>query len=171
MQLALFWIFAVMMLLFGGMVVFLRNPVSCAMSLVMSFICLAGLFVTLDAFFIAVIQVLVYAGAVMVLFLFIIMLLDLKGEETRRVNLSAWAGGGLVLFGFVNLLVRVIASDPRLQMTKPALGNPEVNDVAAVGAVLFRDFNLPFQVIAVLLLVATVGVVLLSLRRSSAESH
>ncbi len=159
------------MLLFGGMVVFLRNPVSSAMSLVMSFIFLAALFVTLDAFFIAVIQILVYAGAVMVLFLFIIMLLDLKGEETRRINLSAWAGGGLVLFGFVNLLIKVIASDPRLQMTKPALSNPGVSDVEAVGAVLFKFFNLPFQIIAVLLLVATVGVVLLSLRRSATDTQ
>jgi len=171
MQLALFWIFAVLMLLFGGLVVFLRNPVSSAMSLVMCFIFLAALFVTLDAFFIAVIQILVYAGAVMVLFLFIIMLLDLKGEQTRRINLSAWAGGGLVLFGFVNLLIRVIGSDPRLQMTKPALGSPEISDVAAVGAVLFKDFNLPFQVIGVLLLVATVGVVLLSLRRSATDTQ
>ncbi|MEX1117938.1 MAG: NADH-quinone oxidoreductase subunit J [Terrimicrobiaceae bacterium] len=54
-------------------------------------------------------------------------------------------------------------------MIKPALGNPEINDVAAVGAVLFKDFNLPFQIIAVLLLVATVGVVLLSLRRSATD--
>jgi NADH-quinone oxidoreductase subunit J len=170
MQLALFWIFAILMLLFGSLVVFLRNPVSSAMSLVMCFIFLAGLLVTLDAFFIAVIQVLVYAGAVMVLFLFIIMLLDLKSEKARRINLAGWAGGGLVLFGFVNALLKVLGSDPRLQMVKPELGIAGVNDVAAVGAILFRFFNLPFQVIAVLLLVSTVGVVLLSLRRSSAET-
>jgi NADH-quinone oxidoreductase subunit J len=135
----------------------------------MCFIFLAGLLVTLDAFFIAVIQVLVYAGAVMVLFLFIIMLLDLKGEQARRINLSAWAGGGLVLFGFLNVLIQVIGSDPRLQSVKPALGSPGINDVEAVGATLFRFYWLPFQIIAVLLLVATVGVVLLSLRRSAPE--
>ena len=78
MQLALFWVFAVLMLIFGAAVVFLRNPVSSALSLVMSFVFLAALFITLDAFFIGVVQVLVYAGAVMVLFLFIIMLLDLR---------------------------------------------------------------------------------------------
>ncbi len=165
MQIALFWTFAVAMLLFGGLVVLLRNPVSSALSLVMSFIFLSGLLVTLDAFFIAVIQVLVYAGAVMVLFLFIIMLLDLRAEKARRVSLASWAGGGLVLFAFVSLLGRVIGSDPRLAMTKPPLSEPALSDVTAVGAVLFRNFNLPFQVIAVLLLSATIGVVLISLRR------
>ncbi|MGB7837496.1 MAG: NADH-quinone oxidoreductase subunit J, partial [Terrimicrobiaceae bacterium] len=97
MQLALFWVFAALMLIFGAAVVFLRNPVSSALSLVMSFIFLAALFITLDAFFIGVVQVLVYAGAVMVLFLFIIMLLDLRSERPRRVNIGAWIGGALVV--------------------------------------------------------------------------
>jgi NADH-quinone oxidoreductase subunit J len=164
MELALFWIFAALMLLFGGLVVFLRNPVSAAMSLVLCFIWLAALFVTLDAFFIAVIQVLVYAGAVMVLFLFIIMLLDLKGEKARSLNISAWVGGGLVIFGFVNVLVQVVGSDSRLHVQKPATALPPMNDVMTVGIVLFREYWLPFQLIAVLLLVATIGVVLLSRR-------
>lgn len=162
MQLALFWIFSVLMLLFGLGVVFFRSPVSSAMSLVMSFVALAAVFVTLDAFFIAVVQVMVYAGAVMVLFLFIVMLLDLRAEARRPVNLLAWVGGGLVVGGFVAALAKVIGSEPSLQAIKPALSNPHVNDVAAIGITLFRNFNLPFQIIGVLLLVATVGVVVLS---------
>ena len=150
------------MLAFGLGVVLFRNPVSCAMSLVMSFIALAAVFVTLDAFFIAVVQVLVYAGAVMVLFLFIIMLLDLRQEKRRRVRLSAWLGGGLVVGGFLIALSRIVTSLPALQVTKPAMAHPGVNDIAQVGFALFRNFNLPFQIIGVLLLVATVGVVLLS---------
>jgi NADH-quinone oxidoreductase subunit J len=162
MQLALFWIFSLLMLLFAAGVVLLRNPVSSAMSLVMSFVALAAVFVTLDAYFIAVVQVLVYAGAVMVLFLFIIMLLGLREEKTRRVRLSAWVGGGLVIGGFVSALVQVISSLPGSGNTKPVVSNPEANDVALVGFTLFKDFNFPFQIIGVLLLVATVGVVLLS---------
>src|SRR5580698_7366640 len=100
----LFWIFAALMLVFGLAVVFNRNPVASAMSLVVSFLCLAALFVGLDAYFIAVIQVLVYAGAVMVLFLFIIMLLDLKGEQRRKLNLPAVAGGGFVTLAFLGEL-------------------------------------------------------------------
>ena len=162
MQLVLFWIFSLLMLLSAMGVVFFRNPVSSATSLVLSFIALAAVFVTLDAFFIAVVQVLVYAGAVMVLFLFIIMLLDLREEKRRRVRLSAWLGGGLVVGGFISALLKVVLSLPALLVTKPAMSHPLANDIEQVGFNLFRNFNLPFQVIGVLLLVATVGVVLLS---------
>jgi NADH-quinone oxidoreductase subunit J len=162
MQLVLFWIFAILMLAFGLGVVLLRNPVSSALCLVMSFVALAALFVTLDAFFIGVIQILVYAGAVMVLFLFIIMLLDLRSEQTRRLNFAAWAGGGLVIAGFLGLLAKVIFSLPGFAFEKPPISHPEISDVAWVGWALFGKFNLPFQIIGVLLLVATVGVVLLS---------
>jgi NADH-quinone oxidoreductase subunit J len=162
MQLVLFWIFSLLMLLSAMGVVFFRNPVSSAMSLVLSFIALAAVFVTLDAFFIAVVQVLVYAGAVMVLFLFIIMLLDLREEKRRRVRLSAWLGGGLVVGGFISALLKVVLGLPALFVTKPVLSHPLANDIEQVGFNLFRNFNLPFQVIGVLLLVATVGVVLLS---------
>jgi NADH-quinone oxidoreductase subunit J len=162
MQLVLFSIFSFLMLAFALGVVLLRNPVSCAMSLVMSFVALAAVFITLDAYFIAVVQVLVYAGAVMVLFLFIIMLLDLREEKRRRVRLSAWVGGGLVVGGFLAALVQVISALPALNVTKPVVSQPLANDVAQVGFALFRNFNLPFQIIGVLLLVSTVGVVLLS---------
>ena len=164
MQLALFWIFALLTLLFAVGVVMFRSPVSSAMSLVMSFVGLAALFVTLDAFFIGVVQVLVYAGAVMVLFLFIIMLLDLRTEGRRPVKIAAWAGGGIVLAGFLATLFKVIYTLPALWVQKPALSSPAVNDVAQIGLALFHNFNLPFQVIGVLLLVATIGVVLLSRR-------
>ena len=88
----LFWIFSVLMLASAVAVILFRNPVNSAMSLVLSFLALAALFITLDAFFIGIIQVLVYAGAVMVLFLFIIMLLDFKAETRRKLNIAALAG-------------------------------------------------------------------------------
>ncbi len=162
MSLILFWIFAALMLAFGVGVVVCRNPISSAMCLVMTFVSLAALFVTLDAFFIGIVQILVYAGAVMVLFLFIIMLLDLKTESRRKLNLPAWIGGGLVLGGFVALLVKVILATPVFSMTKPLLANPEASDVSAIGMRLFTEFNLPFQIVGVLLLAATVGCVVLS---------
>ena len=97
----LFWIFTALMLAFGISVVLNRDPVASALSLVASFLCLSALFVGLDAFFIGVIQILVYAGAVMVLFLFIIMLLDLKAEKRRHFNRLTLVGGGAVAAGFV----------------------------------------------------------------------
>ena len=97
----LFWVLSILMLVSAGCVVAFRNPVNSAMSLVLCFLALAALFITLDAFFIGIIQILVYAGAVMVLFLFIIMLLDLKKEARRTLNIAALAGGLTVLGGFV----------------------------------------------------------------------
>ncbi len=82
----LFWTFAALMLGLRRRRRVNRNPVASALSLVVSFLGLAALFMGLDAFFIGIIQVLVYAGAVMVLFLFIIMLLDLRAEERRKIN-------------------------------------------------------------------------------------
>src|SRR4030081_1432718 len=96
MSLVLFWCFALLMLVFGAAVVLNRNPVASALSLVVCFLGLSALFVSLSAFFVAVIQVLVYAGAVMVLFLFIIMLLDLRAEELRKINWIASTGGVVV---------------------------------------------------------------------------
>src|SRR5438128_12619490 len=98
----LFWIFALLMLVFGAAVVLNRNPVASALSLVVSFLGLAALFMSLDAYFVGIIQVLVYAGAVMVLFLFIIMLLNVHAEERRRINWLAATGGivvALILLG------------------------------------------------------------------------
>src|SRR5438067_4169478 len=84
------------MLVFGAAVVINRNPIASALSLVICFMGLSALFMSLDAFFIGIIQVLVYAGAVMVLFLFIIMLLDLRAENLRKINYVTVAGGDAV---------------------------------------------------------------------------
>src|ERR1051325_11090746 len=92
----LFYVFATLALACGLMVLFARNPVTSAMFLVLTIASLAGLFVLLHAFFLAAVQILVYAGAVMVLFLFVIMLLDLKAEERRHIK-KLWSFGGLVM--------------------------------------------------------------------------
>src|SRR5882762_3068956 len=89
----LFWFFSIAMLACGFLVITNRNPVASALFLVLLFVFLAGLFVLLEAFFIAAIQVLVYAGAVMVLFLFVIMLLDIKAEERRKIKKLGFAAG------------------------------------------------------------------------------
>ena len=151
---------------FAIMVVVQRNPVASALSLVVSFIGLASLFVLLDAYFIAIIQVLVYAGAVMVLFLFIIMLLDLKAEERRKWNPMAVAGGAVVTAGFALLLVKVIHRFPGGNKPLPPLGTQlsQSDDVHKIGMTLFTSYNFPLQVVGVLVLVATIGVVVLSKR-------
>ena len=160
----LFWIFTALMLAFGTSVVLNRDPVASALSLVASFLCLSALFVGLDAFFIGVIQILVYAGAVMVLFLFIIMLLDLKAEKRRHFNRLTLVGGGAVAAGFVFELLHVLNSFSIGKNPFPPLGVARLDDVRQVGITLFTQFNLPFQTVGVLVLVASVGVIVLSRR-------
>ena len=87
-----------------------RNPVTCALSLAASFTGLAALFLSLDAYFIGIIQILVYAGAVMVLFLFIIMLLDIKHEEGKKLNLAPIVAGIVVAVLVVVQIAAVVAS-------------------------------------------------------------
>src|SRR5437588_1928530 len=96
----LFYVFAFLTLLCGLLVVanpFTRNPVTGAMFLVLTIVSMAGLFVLLHAFFLAAVQILVYAGAVMVLFLFVIMLLNLKEEEARKLKVVAIGAGGVAV--------------------------------------------------------------------------
>ncbi len=161
---AFFWIASALMLIFGAAVIINRNPVASALSLVVSFLGLAALFMSLDAFFIGIIQVLVYAGAVMVLFLFIIMLLDLRAEERRRINFVAFAGGAAVAVVFFAQLYLVIGQLRQAKLPFPALPVAPGDDVHRVGLLLFGSYNLPFQVIGVLILVATIGVIVLSKR-------
>ena len=160
----LFWVFVGIMLFFAGMVVLNRNPVASALSLVVSFLALAALYVSLDAYFIGVIQILVYAGAVMVLFLFIVMLLNLQAEERRRINWLASAGGiGVTLILLVQIC-SVIGHFQAAGQTFPPMSRSTTDDVRNIGALLFHNYNLPFQIVGVLVLVATIGVVLLSKR-------
>jgi NADH-quinone oxidoreductase subunit J len=164
MPLFLFWFFALLMLVFGAAVVINRNPIASALNLVVSFLGLAGLFMSLDAFFVGIIQVLVYAGAIMVLFLFIIMLLDLRAEKLRKINWVASAGGIAVALALLAQIFYVIGNLKAAQQTFPPLTGSSIDDVRNVGLTLFENYNLPFQIIGILVLVATIGVVLLSRR-------
>ena len=160
----LFWFFAFLMLAFGAAVVLNRNPIASALSLVICFMGLSALFMSLDAFFIGIIQVLVYAGAVMVLFLFIIMLLDLRVEQLRKINWFVVAGGGVVALAFFLQIYFVVRQLSIARLPFPPLTASKADDVHNIGTLLFTNYNLPFQIIGVLVLVATIGVVVLSKR-------
>ena len=160
----LFWCFALLMLVFGAAVVINRNPVASALSLVVCFLGLAALFISLNAFFVGVIQILVYAGAVMVLFLFIIMLLDLHVEKLRKINWIATAGGIAVAVVFLAQVLSVIGRYQPARQSFPPLTGTALDDVRGIGMRLFESYNLPLQIIGVLVLVATIGVVVLSKR-------
>jgi NADH-quinone oxidoreductase subunit J len=166
MQEVMFYFFAALTLICGALVVanpFSRNPVTSAMFLVLTIASMAGLFVLLHAFFLAAVQVLVYAGAVIVLFLFVIMLLDLKEEERRKVKKAGLIMGIVAVGSVFGIIVKVlIFSNANLGANLPA---PTLEGgTAALGEVLFKRYLLPFEILSVLLLVAMVGVILLSKR-------
>jgi NADH-quinone oxidoreductase subunit J len=159
----LFYVFAALTLLCAILVVanpFSRNPVTSAMFLVLTIISMSGLFLLLHAFFLAAVQILVYAGAVIVLFIFVIMLLDLKEEQRRKIKFFGLAAGlvsvGIVVSIFVKSLasIRPIAAESTLE-----------GETYALGKLLFTQYTLPFEIVSVLLLVAMVGVILLSKKK------
>jgi NADH-quinone oxidoreductase subunit J len=155
----LFWFFSIAMLLCGLLVIVNRNPVTSALFLVALFVFMAGLFVLLGAFFLAAIQILVYAGAVMVLFLFVIMLLDIKASERKKFRVLAVCGGAVVAGALVWEL-GIILRQPIAALNA---GKSELSGgLEAVVKPLFTNYMLPFEVTALILLVAMVGVVLLS---------
>jgi NADH-quinone oxidoreductase subunit J len=161
MQELFFYIFAALTLVFGFLVVanpFSSNPVTSAMFLVLTMGTLAGLFVTLHAFFIAAVQILVYAGAVMVLFLFVIMMLDLKEEDRRRFNKFGIGAGLVAVLAIAGILVKTIWFSGIGGNKTPSIEGATVN----LGKELFTNYLLPFELVSVLLLVAMVGVILLS---------
>src|SRR5271157_5945972 len=112
MQEILFYIFAALTLVCGALIILNRNPVNSAMFLVLSIASLAALFVLLHAFFLAAVQVLVYAGAVMVLFLFVIMLLDLKAEERRKVKTFSAVAGFITVAAILLIFLQSLLKSP-----------------------------------------------------------
>ena len=161
----IFVVFAVPLVFAALGVVLSKSPVYAAMNLVAAFFFMAGIYVLLTAHLIAFMQILVYAGAVMVLFLFVIMLLSLGDEhlqpERRRVMQYVGVGGAL---GLLSVLVAAISRLPDQAMGP--LANPDkFGTVKAVGQVLYTQFLLPFEVTSLLLLVAIVGAVVVAKER------
>lgn len=157
----LFYAFAGMALIFGFLCVanpLSRNPVTSAMFLVLTIVSLAGLYTLLHAFFLAAVQILVYAGAVMVLFLFVIMLLDLKEEERRKIRGITLGLGALSVAVIAGILIRAVVAAEPLAGTRPLVDG----GTRELGRSLFTLYLLPFEVMSLLLLVGMVGVILIS---------
>ncbi len=196
-----FYSFAALAVIGAISLICFRNPVSSAISMVASFLGLAALFIGLNAYFVGIIQILVYAGAIMVLFLFIIMLLDLKpAARPRRINPLLALSGAIIPLAFIVQLGAILPevdsgdfeplalkeaadefydsnreSDEQSEIYR-SLRNDSLPDVHLIGLTMFGHegdnptiktpgYNFPLQIIGVLLLVATVGVVALSLKK------
>ena len=157
-----FYIFSAVALVSAVLVVCNRNPVNAAMFLIVSFLGLASLFVMLEAYFLAVIQVLVYAGAVVVLFLFIVMLLDVKEAASKKIFtpltlISGAIGAAILITG-----VAAIRSSDSAKMAGDAAVKLDADPLKEFGNQLFTTYLLPMQVTGFLLLISMIGVIVLS---------
>jgi NADH-quinone oxidoreductase subunit J len=160
-----FYVCAALILAFGVLVITTKNTVHSVLFLVADFLCVAALYVMLQAQFLAVIQVMVYAGGIVVLYLFVVMLVNLKRppeahSDPRRLGRLGVAMAGAVLIEFGAIFA--------LGWTAPASAGGSAglsaDNVAQIGRALYRDYLIPFEVASVLLLVAMIGAIILAKR-------
>ena len=159
----LFYIFAAGTVASAGIVIWAKNPIHSAMALVGTFFNLAAIYVLLWAHTIAVLQVLVYAGAIMVLFLFVIMLLSLTDADLQggRLSLSRILGGGATIV----LLVLIVMVLNKTQLTNGTADPATFGTLKQMGELVYTQYLLPFEAVSLLLLVAIVGAVVVAKSR------
>ncbi|MDP3937353.1 MAG: NADH-quinone oxidoreductase subunit J [Deltaproteobacteria bacterium] len=159
----LFYVFGSLAVASGLLMVLQRNPITAAMNLVVTMFSLAALFVLLSAHFIAVIQLLVYAGAIMVLFIFVIMLLNLQDDELRPRgrNFIHLVSVAVVLFAMAQLW-QLLSRTPAIPL---APVDEAYGTTGEMGMLLFSDYLFPFEIVSILILAAIVGAVVLAKRR------
>jgi NADH-quinone oxidoreductase subunit J len=167
----LFYLFGAVAVIASLLVIAQRNPVYSVLLLIASFGALSGLYVLLDAPFAATIQIVVYAGAIMVLFLFVVMLLNAPHEDTEQDERThpllrpgpMRFGAALAVALLVELAWALVRSAPQ-----STFQNPAATSIAAIGKVLFTDYAFQFEVTSILILVAMVGAVLMARREEGA---
>ncbi len=166
---AFFYIFAFITIASALMVITVRNPVHAVLFLILAFFNSAGLFVLLGAEFLAMILVVVYVGAVMVLFLFVVMMLDVDFAEMRAgfmKYLPIGAAVGIILLVELTLVIGAWTITPQsmAQRAQPIPGG-EVTNTEALGAILYTDYVYFFELAGIILLVAMIGAIVLTLRQ------
>jgi NADH-quinone oxidoreductase subunit J len=164
-----FYLFAALTVASGAMVVTARNPVHSVLFLILTFFNVAGLFILLGAEFVAMIMVIVYVGAVAVLFLFVVMMLDIHAATLREGFLKILPVGSavaLVLLGELGLVFAgwMLAPDLDTVRGAPTPALSEMSNTEAIGAVLYTDYVYLFQLAGVVLLVGMIGSIMLTLR-------
>ncbi len=161
-----FYVISALILGFAVLVISTRNTVHSVLFLVLNFLAVAALYVLLTAQFLAVIQVLVYAGGIVVLYLFVVMLVNLKRppEDHSAPQRRSWAGGALAALVLAEL-AGIVAWGRAAPAASPMQNTDlAINNVERVGMLLYTDYLIPFEVASMLLLVAMVGAIILAKR-------
>jgi NADH-quinone oxidoreductase subunit J len=163
----LFYVFAAVLVAAALGVILARNPVYSALLLVLCFFNSAVIWLLLDAEFLGIVLVLVYVGAVMVLFLFVVMMLDVNLEELRKGLANYWplaiAVAGFVVFAMINIIVVKHLGGMSMRTAAPLAA--DYSNTRDLGTALFTRYAYPAQIAAVILLVASVAAIVLTLRR------
>ncbi|HEV7611505.1 MAG TPA: NADH-quinone oxidoreductase subunit J [Steroidobacteraceae bacterium] len=163
----LFFVFGTILVAAALGVILARNPVFSALLLVFCFFNSAVIWLLLDAEFLGIVLVLVYVGAVMVLFLFVVMMLDVNLEELRKGLAASWplavAVAGFVVFAIVNVIVVKHLGGMSMRTAPPLAA--DYSNTRDLGTALFTQYAYPAQIAAVILLVASVAAIVLTLRR------
>ncbi|HJN42691.1 MAG: NADH-ubiquinone/plastoquinone oxidoreductase subunit 6 [Acidobacteria bacterium] len=165
-----FYTLSVLILGLAILVVTAKNTVHSVVYLVINFLCVAALYVVLQAEFLAVIQVLVYAGGIVVLYLFVVMLVNLKREpeahqDPRRLGLLGLVLAGAVLLELAGIVVYSYSREPSAPLAAASTVPAEIQgNIEQVGWLLYTDYLIPFEVASVLLLVAMIGAIVLAKR-------
>jgi NADH-quinone oxidoreductase subunit J len=165
---ALFVAFGALLVVSSLLVILHRNPVTSALYLVLAFCSLAGIYLVLQAEFIGMVQIIVYAGAIMVLFLFVIMYLNLRHDVETGVQILlrrgiGWLVGGLLVVQGALMVGRHVALGPVSEATVP----PGTGNAQALGQVLYSRYLFPFEITSIVLLVAMVGAVVIAKGRTT----
>lgn len=163
----IFCYFAAAIITLSGMAVTLRNPVHCVLLVLLMFFHMAGVYLTLNAEFLAAVQIIVYAGAILVLYLFVVFLVNLKANApTQRLNTSQPIGGAIAALLFALLLYGI----PSFKLGTPGKWTvatlQQVGNTKALGIELFTTYLLPFEITGIILLVAVVGGIVLARREN-----
>ncbi|MEN9500937.1 MAG: hypothetical protein RI964_222 [Pseudomonadota bacterium] len=158
-----FYLFSAVLVGAATSVVTVRNPVYAALSLIVCFFTSTALWLLLGAEFLGITLVLVYVGAVMVLFLFVIMMLDLNLDPLKE-GFARYLPAGILVAVVVAVEMILMVKSPPFQIAQPLAANPE-NNTEALGLVLYSDYVYPFEIAAVILVVAIMAAIVLTLRR------
>ena len=177
-EMILFFMFGAVSLIGAIAVISFRHPIYSALSLIVTFFSQAGLFVLLGAHFVAAVQVIVYAGAIMVLFLFVIMLLNLGTLSAKGVMTGKLKGIAIILgilfaaesiYIAVNALKNTAVASEEAKEKAAALAEKSI-ETYDIGKLLFSEYLLPFEVTSLILLAALIGVIVLVKRENQAEN-
>lgn len=166
----LFYIAAFVAIVAGLTVVIAKNPVSSALALIVNFFCIAAIYLLLEAQFLAIVEIMVYAGAIMVLFLFVIMLLNLQDDKTLTDHFDLKKGFAVLFAALFLVEILYVIQTSEIKLTEPekihSLSFADMGTVEFIGKQLFSNYVLPFEMISVVLLSAVVGAIVLAKKKA-----